>query len=71
MKHKYTDPLPDFGDLMTMADFLDHCKNQYLVDYDGTGHPVRDKKMMWSLTIKPSRLKMIPKDATHIMWFNK
>jgi len=71
MKHEYTEPLPDFGDLMTVADFVDNCKDNFFVDYDGNGHPVKDGKMMWSLTIKPSRLDMIPNDATHIMWFNK
>ena len=66
----YTEPLPDYGDLMTVKEFLISCKNGNFIDYDGSGHPVKNK-MMARIDIYPSNLEAIPKDATHIMWFNK
>lgn len=68
---KYTEPLPDYGDLMTVADFLDACGGGAFIDYDGVGHPVKGKMMMRCLDVYPSKRHLIPKDATHVMWFNK
>lgn len=61
----------DFGDLMTVKDFLEACDQGAFIDYDGSGHPVKDGKMMSGFRVIPSKRSEIPKDATHIMWFNK
>lgn len=67
----YSEALPKYGDLMTVQDFLETCASGGFIDYDGIGHPVKDGKMMVSFDVKPSKRKDIPKDATHVMWFNR
>lgn len=67
----YTEKLPDYGDLMTVKDFREACESGAFIDYDGSGHPVKDGKMMRTLDVIPSKLGRIPEDATHIMWFNR
>lgn len=61
----------DEDDVYTIAQFRDHVKSHSFVDYDGVGHPVKDKKADQSIWVKPSRLHEIPADATHIVWYNK
>ena len=68
---KYDTDLYEFGDLMTVKDFLECCEQTLFTDYDGSGHPVKDGKMMREFNVYPSKRKDIPADATHIMWFNK
>lgn len=67
----YNRDLPDYGDLIPVAEFMDSCKRGFFIDYDGSGCPVKDGKMMSSVTVIPSKLGEIPEDATHIMWFNR
>jgi len=71
MKGCYSASLPSYGDLLTVQDFLETCEGGGFIDYDGIGHPVKAMKMMESFDVKPSKRKEIPKDATHIMWFNR
>lgn len=77
----YTDPVkftktnqygcgPD-DDVYTVQEFKDRCAVGAFIDYDGFGHPVKDGKQDRSIDIRPSRLGKIPKDATHINWFNR
>ena len=73
MAHKYSEKLPDpdYRDLMTVKDFLEACEVGAFIDYDGYGYPVKDEKMMSNFIVLPSKRGEIPKDATHIVWFNK
>lgn len=41
------------------------------IDYDGFGHPVKDRKCDPDIYIKPSKRHEIPEDATHIVWYNR
>lgn len=68
---RYTEKLPNYGDLMTVKDFLEACEVGAFIDYDGSGHPVKDGKMARNVDVYPSKRDKIPKDATHIMWFNR
>lgn len=68
---KYTEALPNYGDLMTVQDFRDDCEAGNFIDYDGYGHPVKNNLQDTSIHICPSRQHQIPIDATHIMWFNR
>lgn len=52
----------DEDDVYTVAEFI---------DYDGFGYPVKDKLADPYIEIKPSKRKLIPKDATHIVWYNR
>ena len=58
-------------DVYTVEEFRQYCENGMFIDYDGFGHPVKDKKADTSICIVPSKLKRIPADATHIVWFNR
>lgn len=59
-------------DVYTVAEFLEHVENGSFIDYDGFGHPVKDRKADQSITIKPSSAKVnLPKDATHVIWYNR
>lgn len=61
----------DEDDVYTVEEFKAHCKSGSFVDYDGYGHPVKDGLEDNSIYIKPSNVATIPKDATHINWFNR
>lgn len=67
----YTEQIPKYGDLMTIQDFIENCEWGGLMDCDGYGYPVKNNLMNDQLNIYPSQRILIPKDATHIMWFNK
>lgn len=67
---EYVDELSNYGDLMTVEDFKESVKHGALINYDGHGAVVKDRKMAkW--IIYPSIAHLIPEDATHVMWFNK
>lgn len=67
----YIEDPPDYGDLMTVNDFLEACDVGAFVDYDGSGYPVKDGKMARNIRVVPSNRSSIPADATHVVWFNK
>lgn len=67
----YKDEPYDFGDIMTVGEFLENVNSGFFIDYDGSGHPMRDGKMDKRIDVYPSRAKDIPSDATHIQWYNK
>ena len=59
-------------DVYTVAEFLSHCDGGSFVDYDGYGHPVKDGLRDGNIWIYPSSARSdIPKDATHIVWYNR
>ena len=58
-------------DVYTVEEFKQCCHDHAFIDYDGFGHPVKDGLADESITIKPSRLGLIPNDATHIVWYNR
>lgn len=60
------------GDIMTVADYLDCVENGMFIDYDGSGHPMKDGKIDRKIDIYPSNKRHgIPEDATHICWYNR
>ena len=69
-KAKYNNKL-DEGYLMKIDEWIDNCKCGAFIDYDGFGHPVKENKMDGSLIVIPSEYELVPKDATHIMWYNR
>lgn len=66
----YEDAISEYGDIMTVGEWLDACMDGLLINYDGHGHPARDG-MMSDFSIYPSIMHLVPKDATHIIWFNR
>lgn len=79
----YTDPVQfsatglygcgpdDEDDVYTVEEFRLLCEQRLFTDYDGFGYPVVKKLSNPDVFIKPSRLAAIPKEATHIVWFNR
>lgn len=66
------EPIPDYGDLMTVEEFYKACESHSFIDYDGNGnYAVRDK--MSNVEIVPSRILKngINKRFTHVVWFNR
>jgi len=76
----YNDAPEDYGDVMSIEDYLADVADGCLIDYDGHGYPMRDGKvakgrnmgLYGEFVIRPSKGKdAIPKDATHIIWYNR
>jgi hypothetical protein len=69
----YRGTVPDYGDCMTVASWLHYVANGFFNDYDGIGHAAKAingvLKMAPSVYVLPSKGN-VPKDATHIIWFN-
>ena len=58
-------------DVYTVDEFKNYCKSGSFIDYDGFGFPVKENLADKSIWIQPSNIKDIPKDATHIIWYNR
>lgn len=75
----YTRPIPEYGDLMTVDEYIGAVNCGGFIDYDGNGIAARDglcdgrnSILEDHVAIFPSDgLTYIPEDATHIVWFNK
>jgi hypothetical protein len=76
---KPTYNVPDFGDLITVEDWLECVEQGGFIDYDGNGdllEKVGDDFYLIKADILPSMvtrgtLKDQLGEATHVMWFNK
>lgn len=64
--------LPDYGNVMSLKEFKECCKEGYFIDYDGSGNYVKDG-MMSNITILPSDVteNNVRTDFDTIIWFNK
>ncbi|GEM_PF-5891219 len=58
-------------DVYTIKEFRQLCLAGAFTDYDGFGNPVKDGKRDPDTWIKPSHVNRMPKDATHIVWYNR
>lgn len=67
-----SEPIPDYGDLMTLEKFKEAVACGGFIDYDGTGR-LATKTRMSEIHISPSGVKdfVFPEWATHVVWFNK
>jgi hypothetical protein len=66
------EPLPDYGDLMPMSDFIETVKCGCFIDYDGYGK-YSDGKEMSEQTVRPSDVEAGKVDMkwSHVVWFNR
>lgn len=79
MSRDTVSPVPNYGKLMTIGEWIDQVHSGMFTDYDGTGcyasrDPERMADMMYHDTeVRPSDVKanMIDLRHTHIVWFNK
>ena len=67
-----TKPIPEYGDLMDLDNFITSCKEGYFIDYDGSGN-YSDGKTMSDITVYPSDIMQNKIDYrfTHVVWFNR
>lgn len=70
LEGRYTKPFDHLGDLIPVDQFLEGVAANFFTDDDGFGHPVKDGLVDEKTRISPEDLN-IPKDATHVVWFNK
>jgi hypothetical protein len=66
------DELPDYGDVMSLEEFVECCNCGGFIDYDGSGNYVKDGKIS-DISIYPSDVTKykIREDFDTIIWFNK
>jgi predicted ribosome quality control (RQC) complex YloA/Tae2 family protein len=64
--------IPNYGDHMTMENFIKNVNSGGFIDYDGSGNYATATQMT-DITIQPSYVKSgkMRKDFTHIVWFNR
>ena len=58
------------GYLMKIADWIEDCDDGCLIDYDGYGDLLVGDEFM-NECFSPSNRHRVPKEATHILWYNK
>ena len=63
--------IPEYGDIFTVASFIELCEMGMFTDWDGYGYPVKDNKMDAQRTIVPTTIHEVKYQATHIVWFNR
>lgn len=71
-KLPYMDDMPDYGDIMTLEEFIDSCNCGGFCNYDGSGYYALETSCS-DITIYPSDItnNKYRKDFTHVIWFNK
>ena len=64
--------IPDYGDVMSLKDFVECIKDGGFTDDDGYGNYAKDE-MMTNINVYPSDVKhnAIRKDFDAVVWFNK
>ena len=67
----FDQPPEDYGDVMTLKEFITSCVCGAFIDYDGFGHPMKDGKYDGEIEIKPSAIGNIPEGTTHMIWYNR
>ena len=67
-----TFPLPSYGTLYTLKDFISLCNDGTFMDYDGTGYYSINNRYTASI-VSPSDVlaNRIDKRYTHVLWFNR
>lgn len=67
------EPLPEYGDHMTLAEFIENVESGMFIDYDGYGNYASETEMFSNLTVNPSDVEdgKIDKKHTHVVWFNR
>lgn len=66
------EPIPSYGDLMLLEDFIEDCKCGGLIDDDGTGYYATATEMS-NEEVSPCEVAdgIVDRSFTHVVWFNK
>jgi hypothetical protein len=67
------EPIPSYGDLMTIKEFMSSVKSGMLIDYDGYGYWASKTHILSKEHVYPSECRFMvkPAGATHVVWFNR
>ena len=77
---KILQPIPNYGEHMTLKSFMKSCENGDFIDYDGYGYYgygyYATKTGMSNLKVYPSdvtrdKANKIKTGWTHVVWFNR
>ena len=66
------DPIPEYGDLIEIDEFVEMCNNGGFIDYDGHGYYSNGTEMS-NIYVCPSDITssgVVP-GWTHVVWFNR
>lgn len=65
--------IPNYGDLITVDEFLKAVESRSLMDYDGHGYWATVFEYDETVKVQPSTvgLSYRPEWATHLVWFNR
>ena len=66
------EPIPDYGDLMSIDEFVSCCESGCMMDYDGTGYYATSDQMT-RVQVFPSEVSegKIDERWSHVVWFNR
>jgi hypothetical protein len=72
MKELKLNPIPDYGDHMTLDDFIDACQDGVFIDYDGCGNYATADQVT-NILVHPSNITEgnIDRRWSHVVWYNK
>jgi hypothetical protein len=64
--------IPEYGDLISIEEFVDMCKRGSFIDYDGFGNYAMVDGMS-TKKVYPSDIigRKIDYTYTHVVWFNR
>ncbi|MFA5207542.1 MAG: hypothetical protein WC428_02680 [Candidatus Paceibacterota bacterium] len=65
-------PIPSYGDVMTLDEFIEACKEGWFIDSDGSGYYGKDGQET-NIPICPSDMKhrAIRREFDSVIWYNK
>ena len=63
-------PIPDYGDLMTIKDFVAGVRSNWLTNDDGIGFFATETEYSDNFCVWDEKIER-PSWATHVVWFNK
>jgi len=74
--YRLLEPIPEYGDLMTLTEFLEHVRTGFFIDDDGCGSFALESGMspesLPTLSDPDELQRQGEEDGwTHVVWFNK
>lgn len=72
LKKPEFESIPEYGDHITLENFIYYCKNYTITSNDGCGYYATETEMT-DISISPNDIlrNKYRKDFTHVIWFNK
>lgn len=68
-----TRKIPDYGEVMTLQEFVEQCKHHFFMNDDGSGYYAESTETMTDLVCRPSDVANgnITEGYNYVIWFNK